>query len=185
MDKISNTGKAVAVALIIVVAVAIILVYGGAKKSASNPSSSSTAVTASTDNATGTPGASTTAGTNGTSGSHTGTTVRRNPPFVIHLIAPAANGQWKIGASNSISWDKAGNITGVIDLLDAKGNFVGTILSETGTGQTSYSWDTREYALSRYSPLKKELVPGTYKIRLSFDGNNLPPLVSPVFTVTN
>jgi hypothetical protein len=28
-------------------------------------------------------------------------------------------------------------------------------------------------------------VPGTYEIRLKFDGNNLPPITSPVITITN
>ncbi|MGH8101989.1 MAG: hypothetical protein ACREIW_11880, partial [Chthoniobacterales bacterium] len=71
-------------------------------------------------------------------------------------------------------------------LLDAKtGAFLGVILSESGPHQTSYAWDTRHYFLSRYSPLKKEIVPGMYKFKILFDGNNLSPIVSPAVTISN
>jgi hypothetical protein len=108
------------------------------------------------------------------------------PPVVIKLITPVANDQWKIGASNSISWNPAGNFSGEIDLVDGTTHaFIGVIFSETGAQQTSYSWNTRQYALGRYSPLSKEVVPGSYAVSLKFDGNNLPTLISPTFTITN
>ena len=181
-----------AAAVIVIIIIAVFL-YGGQKSQAPGVATS-TGTSTPAANASGTPASTSTGSTSGNgSGSGStgktggsGTTAPQHPaPFVIHFITPAANAQWKIGTSNSISWDKAGNITGVIDLLDSKGNYVGAILSETGSGQTSYSWDTREYSLSRYSPLKKELLAGTYKIRISFDGNNLPPIVSPAITITN
>ncbi len=101
-------------------------------------------------------------------------------------MTPTVNSQWQIGGSNLISWSTEANFSGEIDLLDGKtGNVIGVILSETGPHQTSYSWDAREYELSRYSPLKKEVTPGTYKIRIRFDGNNLPPIISSAITITN
>jgi len=190
MDKISKGSKVVIGALVVIVIILLVFLYGGRNQTpAQAPSNSAVSpgnATASTTAAAG--GVPSGSGSQPTgSGSKTPrpSVPTPPPPIIIRLITPVTNDQWKIGVTNPISWDNAANFTGEIDLLDAQGNFVGVILSETGTNQTSYGWDTREYSLARYNPLKKEVVPGTYKIQLKFDGNNLPPITSPVITITN
>lgn len=107
------------------------------------------------------------------------------PVPVIAIVTPSTGTTWQIGQSNLISWNNQANITGEIDLLDSTGQLVGVITSNTGPQQTSYSWDTREVYLGRYSPVKKDVVPGTYLVRLKFDGNNLPDIATGAITITN
>jgi hypothetical protein len=200
MDKISNTGKAIAVAVVVCVAIFLIFIYGGrgqraaqtnSTTAASSSASASTSNTTAIATAAGTPTSGANPAANGSNGSRSGGSGSKNaqvpvvPPIIIRFITPVVNDVWSIGATNPISWDNAADFTGEIDLLDGSGNFVGVVLSQTGPNQTSYAWDTREYYLARYNPLKKEVVPGTYEIRLKFDGNNLPPITSPVITITN
>ncbi len=195
MDKMSNTSKVVAAAVVIAVIIVLVLVHGsltnqsqtpgGTTNTSSTATAENSAVTTTAANTTSAGGANGNTLPPGTAPNGAGSN-RPAPPVVIHLITPVTNDQWVIGVTNPISWDNAGNITGEIDLLNGQtGAFIGVILSQTGPDQTSYAWDTREYSLSRYSPLKKEVVPGTYKIRLSFDGNNLPSIISPAFTISN
>ena len=107
-------------------------------------------------------------------------------PITIDLITPISGNVWTIGGQNSIAWSAPANITGEIDLVNAATKeFVGVILSETGPNQTSYSWDARSIYLARYSPDQKDVVPGTYAIRIHFDGNGLGDLVSSPITITN
>ncbi len=195
MDKISNTSKAIIVAVVVCFVILLIFIYGGRNQ---NPISATSNITASsnvetTTNASATiPTASSTLSGGAqpsTSGSGKKTKQPSEqvppPPIIIRFITPVVNDVWKIGVTNPISWNNAANFTGEIDLLDGSGNFLGVILSQTGPDQTSYGWDTREYSLARYNPLKKEMVPGSYRIELKFDGNNLPPITGPVITVTN
>ena len=107
------------------------------------------------------------------------------PSITIHLLTPIANNVWTIGQPNPIAWDNAPKITGEIDLVDAvTKKFVGVILSNTGPNQTSYIWDGRSIYRARYSADKKDVVPGTYSIRIHFDGNNLGNLISGPITIT-
>jgi len=193
MNTMSNTSKVITAAVVVCVVILFVVLYGGHSQaptqapsggtvSSTNGAAGTVPATTTSNPATGTAGGDKSQAT-GSGSKTTRTTVP--PPIIIRLITPVSNDQWQIGITNPISWNNAANFTGEIDLLDGSGNFVGVILSETGTNQTSYGWDTREYSLARYNPLKKEVVPGTYRIRLKFDGNNLPPITSPVITVTN
>jgi hypothetical protein len=182
MNKIGKTGKIIVIAVVALVVILAIFLYGGSKP-ANSPTSASSSNSGATQAVANTPSGS---GAQPSGSGSNGTRPPVPPPIVIHLITPVAGDQWKIGVTNSISWNNQANFTGEVDLLDAKtGTFIGVILSETGPHQTSYGWDTREYALDRYSPLKKEITPGSYKVRLRFDGNNLSPIISPAFTITN
>ena len=106
------------------------------------------------------------------------------PAITIHLLTPIANNVWTQGEPNPIAWDNAPKITGEIDLVNAvTKKFVGVILSNTGTNQTSYIWDARSIYRARYSADKKDVVPGTYSIRIHFDGNNLGDLISGPITI--
>jgi hypothetical protein len=132
---------------------------------------------------TGAPGASSTAGSPGSPSVGMPT-----PPaqIVIHITAPVAGDVWKIGTDHSIAWTEAPNFTGYIYLTNAQTKVVvGDILPHVGPQQTSYSWDTRHLAASRTNPSQKDVVPGTYFITMAFDGNNLPVISSPVFTIVN
>lgn len=108
------------------------------------------------------------------------------PSITIHLLTPISGNAWTIGGTNPIAWDNAAGVTGEIDLVNANTKaFIGVILSETGPNQTSYSWDARSIYLARYSADKKDVVPGTYSIRIHFDGNGLGDLVSGPITISN
>ncbi len=107
-------------------------------------------------------------------------------PITIDLMTPISGNVWTIGGQNPIAWSAPAGITGEIDLVNAATKqFIGVILSETGPNQTSYSWDARSIYLARYSPDQKDVVPGTYAIRIHFDGNGLGDLVSGPITITN
>ena len=201
MDKITNTSKIIGAAVIVIIIVFAMYFYYGGKSQA--PTQSNSVTTAATPS-----GASNTSTTNTANGLAVATATIPGatsdgkqpsavsgakrakpyipPPVIIHLVTPVANDVWTIGASNPISWTNAANFTGEIDLLDAKtGKSIGVILSQTDPNQTSYAWNTREYSLSRYNALEKQVTPGTYQIELKFDGNNLPPVTSAVITITN
>lgn len=108
------------------------------------------------------------------------------PAITITLLTPISGNLWTIGGQNPIAWDTPAGVTGEIDLVNATTKaFVGVILSETGPNQTSYSWDARSIYLERYSADMKDVVPGTYSIRIHFDGNGLGDLVSGPITITN
>jgi len=104
--------------------------------------------------------------------------------FTIHLQAPIAGETWTIAQQNAVSWDRAAGVSGQIELLNATTKaLVGVIIPQTGPNQTSYTWNTRDLFLSRTSPVKKNVTPGTYVVRLAFDGNNLSPVTSGAFTI--
>ena len=158
MDKINNMGKVIIAAVVVVIVIVLIFIYGGnGQPSIQNPGSpsSTTAITSTAGGGQPQNVATTTGGT----GSNPPPATHTKPPSItISLITPVVNDQWKIGAANPITWNPAGNFSGEIDLLDGKTHsFIGVILSETGPQQTSYDWNTREYSLARYNPLKRKL----------------------------
>lgn len=120
--------------------------------------------------------------TGGGTGSNSPTAVTG---FVIRLLTPIAGQTWIFAQQNTVSWDRAANVPGQIELLDATTKaLVGVILPQTGPNQTSYTWNTRDLLLSRTSPAKKTVTPGSYRVRVSFDGNNLSPVTSGVITIS-
>lgn len=105
-----------------------------------------------------------------------------SPPYITE---PTSASVWKIATQNIISWTKEANVSGYIYLVDATTkNTLGVINPSTGPHQTSYTWNTRDILLSRTNPLGKTVTPGTYIIKISFDGNNLPVVSSPTFTIS-
>ncbi|HVN26716.1 MAG TPA: hypothetical protein VMT99_03660 [Candidatus Paceibacterota bacterium] len=193
MDKLSATSKVIIIAVVVCLVIFAIFLYGGPKTS-SAPASPSPAGSAETAATAGTETSSVTTSTlpttqgTGSSKPVSGSAPKpvTKPQNAIKIITPVSGDEWKIGVTNPVSWTPEANFTGEIDLVDAKtGTVIGVILSETGPHQTSYGWNTREISLNRYSPLKKEVAAGTYKVRMKFDGNNLPTITSPTFTITN
>jgi len=160
---------------------------GNAQNATGTNNASTTAVTTVTNSAPGGNGnATASAAPNASGGATQNIPALPGPAITIHLLTPISGNVWTIGGTNSIAWDNFANITGEIDLVNANTKvFIGVILSETGSHQTSYSWDARSIYLSRYGADKKDVVPGTYSIRIHFDGNGLGSLVSGPITITN
>ena len=184
MNQLSSVGKVIALAI----ATGLLIVLGitlgtgsagqhGAPTGSNTNSGAAVTAQAPAQTATGTTAAN-------VSSNPSTRTIKPATSVVIHFITPVKDDIWNVGTQNIISWDKAGNISGSLSLIDAAtGQFVGVILPQVGTGQTSYAWNTRDILLSRTNPLKKDVTPGTYKIKLSYDGNNIQPIVSPPFTI--
>jgi hypothetical protein len=194
--KLSNVTKVIIVAVIAAALIIWVIVYStnnGGSSTALNSntntgsigSSSSTAATTLTAN--GSPAVSATEKSSAPA-SAPATTPSTTPTIApaITFVTPVANDVWTIGDKNLISWNAAPNVTGAISLLSAAtGKSIGVILPEIGPKQTSYTWDTVGVYLNRTDPQETDIVPGNYKIEVSFDGNNLGPIVSSAFTITN
>ncbi len=198
MAKLGTVWKVAIVAAIAIVLVVVSFMYGFNRgKSQAVPSSNSSAASSTAVNA-----ATTTATSSGqtsptqtktatkTGGAGSGVVTYKAPSVVsvpvMTLTSPAAGDIWQIGTDHTIAWSRAGNFSGQIDLLDAStGLQVGVVLPQVGTNQTSYTWNARSVSLSRTNPQGKDVLPGAYRIRISFDGNNQPILVSPTFAITN
>ncbi len=103
---------------------------------------------------------------------------------VIPLTSPVGGEAWVIGTQHLISWSMDAGVTGGIYLVDAAtDNTVGWITSSNAPHQTSYTWGTSEVYLSRGSPVKKNIGPGIYIIRIRFDAPNRPDSVSKSFSI--
>jgi hypothetical protein len=164
-SKISNVSKVIIVAVIAAILIVWVIV-SGVQGGNQNAATNITAVTL-----TEVP---------------SGTATQASEQRIVTFITPVAGDIWIIGEQNPISWNAAPKITGAISLLAAAtGKSIGIILPEIGPLQTSYTWNTRDVFLDRSDPQKTDVVPGTYKIEVSFDGNDLKPIISPTFTITN
>lgn len=185
MDKMNNAGKWLVVGIVVVMVIIVAVVYGPGQSQSPAPQTVSPSPSPSGTPAATEPTATPSPASAGTGSTGGAITPAHPPAIVINLITPVKNDLWMINKPNPIVWDREAGVTGEIDLLDATTkNLVGVILSETGAHQTSYSWDTRQIYLLRYSPLKKDITAGNYVLRLKFDGNNLPSLTSYPFTIT-
>jgi hypothetical protein len=171
-------------AILIVVAAILYFIIGFAApaETPQNTLESSTTITTVTN---GTPGGSSTASAPPSPSSSTNSAPSLpGSAITIHLVTPIADNVWTEGQANPIAWDNAAGITGEIDLVDATTKqFIGIILAETGPKQTSYTWNAEQVYLGRYSADEKAVIPGTYSIRIHFDGNGLGDLVSGPFTI--
>ena len=186
MQKLSNLWKVIIVGVGAAILIVLTIVYATSTGS-QNPVADNSANPALTANSpTQTPGIS---GSTTTVEGGSVVTVVAGPSAsgpVIKFVTPIKADIWKIGTQNLISWNKAGNFSGSLSLINAStGAFVGTILPEIGPQQTSYAWNTRDLMLTRTDPLKKDVVPGVYEVRIAYDGNNIKPVTSPAFTITN
>jgi len=166
MNKISNMSKVGIVAVIAATLIVLSIVYGtgsyqGTISQGNNDQSTSfNAVSPTqTPTQTSTPTSS--------MGRPSAATTRPPAPPTIHFVTPVKNDIWKIGSQDLISWDRAGNFSGSISILDATTKqSIGVILPQIGTKQTSYTWNTRDVLISRTDPLKKNILPGTYVLRI-------------------
>jgi cytoskeletal protein RodZ len=185
MNKLSQTGKWIIIAVVIVGAIILIVAFGNSAPNATAPpvaSNSSTTVVA--DNGGGP--------TNTGTPSETGTTPPKSNPepgapaqSPIMFVTPVPGDTWQIGMQNPIQWTKEAGVNAEIDLLDATSlKLVGVILNVAGPHQTSYNWNTRDLLQSSTSPSKITVTPGRYVVRITFSGNNLSPITSQPLTLT-
>ncbi|HVN67269.1 MAG TPA: hypothetical protein VMT55_02780 [Candidatus Sulfotelmatobacter sp.] len=101
----------------------------------------------------------------------------------LNFAVPLSNDQWAIGVSHLIAWNKPAGVTGGLYLADASTKkLVGWILPNTTVRQTSYDWDTRDVSITRTGGTRQPLTPGTYVVRLMFDGK-YAEIESPTFTI--
>jgi hypothetical protein len=183
MIKMTPVGKVV-IGAVIAVLLLVLIIASRSNPGGSTPSSSSTPNGGTAVNAA--PGASSGQTRTGAPSPTRSTGPKQARRPVITIVAPATGDAWKINTQNTITWDQEGGISGNIYLVDARTQkFVGVVIPQTGPHQTYYTWNTRDLFLDRTSPLKKDVVPGIYIVKLAFDGNNIPVVTGPVFTITN
>ena len=101
----------------------------------------------------------------------------------ITMIVPAAGETWLFGKEHAMRWSGEGGYPGEIMLLDAASKkTVGWITPNIASHQTNFTWDTQAVALGQKNALKKDIVPGTYIFRITFNGPR-PPIESVPITV--
>lgn len=195
MNKLGNVGKVILVGVVAAAFIIIVVIYGmsGSSNNSDAPAGSTTgtagsgaAVTANSPMQTPTVVAQTGQTTGQMDAANQPAKSKAPSPKIITIITPVQGDVWTIGTDNLISWNQAGGISGDIYLADAQtGAFVGVILPQIGPQQTSYTWNTRDLLLDRTNPLKKDVTPGNYVLKIAYDGNDVPLATSPAFTITN
>ena len=102
----------------------------------------------------------------------------------IVLLAPLPGAQWGLGQNHEITWSRAAELKGSIALLNAQTKITtGWIHSSLDPRQVSFTWDTRDVFVARGSPQKKNVDPGTYILKINFDGPVTPIESSPITIV--
>ncbi len=88
------------------------------------------------------------------------------------FTAPLVGDRLIFGQINMLKWSPASGFPGGIALLKASDrSVVGWVNSAIGPNQISYEWNTQSVFLTRGSPTKKDILPGDYILKISFDGN--------------
>lgn len=96
-------------------------------------------------------------------------------PGSMYITSPQIGERLIIGKNLTISWNKESGFKGFVYLADVStGAVVGWINSEIGPHQTSYIWNTNDLFTARYSPTKKSVGVGRYKIVVGFDSKQAP-----------
>jgi hypothetical protein len=104
---------------------------------------------------------------------------------IINITNPTSSTRWVIGKQNTITWSKAGGITGQMYLVNAtSGAIVGWIQQNIAPNQTYFPWSTDDVFLSHTNPTKKNILPGEYIIKMSFESPNVLPVISAPFFIT-
>jgi hypothetical protein len=184
MNNISNVGKMVIAGVIAACLIIVAVIYKPAPASA--PATPGTPITATggAQQSITTPSAPAAAQQSAATTPVKPTTPVAAPVPSIKLITPVEGDVWKMETQNFVSWNKEGSVSGYIYLTNAATKeFVGVINPQLGPHQTSYTWNTRDLLLARDNPFKKTITPGTYVLHIAFDGNHLPLISSPAFTI--
>lgn len=86
------------------------------------------------------------------------------------FIAPLSGDQWVIKENHSIQWNEEALGNGFISLVDAKtGAVVGVISPSLTLHQKTHTWNTQDVLVSRTGGQKKNIEPGEYIIRVTFE----------------
>lgn len=103
-----------------------------------------------------------------------GATIPKKPTITANkIITPASGDQWVIRENHTIQWSEESLGNGVITLLDAQTkSVVGYITPSLTLHQKSFTWNTRDVFLSRTGSQKKDVQPGQYVLRVTFDVGN-------------
>ncbi len=183
-----NTKQTITIAVVLIVVVAVLWWVFGTQNGAQNtaappgnglPTAGVTVESSSTASSTS-PSVPTTA----TQPKSPTTAAQPKSSASIAIIHPASGEKFVVGQNNLIQWSKEGGVSGSIYLVNsADKSTVGWINSEIAVHQTSYTWDTRDVFLSRSNPSKKDIVPGTYIIKLQFDSARLATVSSAPFQI--
>jgi plastocyanin len=106
-------------------------------------------------------------------------------PGQLSILSPSANAEWVLHTNNAIQWSReVGYGGGGLSLTDAAtGNLLGWITPTLGPRQTSYTWNTRDVALERTVPQKKDISPGTYLVTLHLDSGTPREVASGIFRI--
>jgi len=185
MNKLSQTGKLIVLAIVIIVVIAVVAIlvgYNGAPSVVTNPPGSAGTSTSTGGTPTGTTATNPSTGTAVPSGG-TATPPKTSP---ILFVTPIPGETWTINTQNPVQWSHEAGVNGEIELLDASTyKLVGVILPVAGPHQTSYTWNTRDLFQGLTSPVKTTVVPGRYVIRIIFTGNHVPTVTSQPINIAN
>ena len=100
------------------------------------------------------------------------------------VIAPAGGEQWVIRESHSIQWSEESLGNGSIYLIDAGTKaVVGLVTPSLTLHQKTFTWNTRDVFLYKSGSQKKDVQPGQYILRITFDVGNKPTIESGIFSL--
>lgn len=111
---------------------------------------------------------------------------------VDSVLAPVAGDQWIIGQTNVVQWKRATGVAGSVYLVTAAdpsnpswqaGVTAGWLIQQTNSGDTSFSWNTRDLYVSHTSAIKKDVSPGQYVIKINFTSPEWPTISSAPFSI--
>ncbi len=182
MNKKSLTIAALIFGLILIIAVALAVWHGASRPAPTTAPAGGTA-TSSAATATGTPATASATGIRRTP-TATGTPTPSAPANLISFTSPAAGTQWIFQNQHIIAWSRPAGSPGSLVLLGPTTNSViGWIEQNIDLTQSSFPWNTQSVFLSQTSPLKKNILPGNYRVAITFASPNLPVVISPVFSI--
>jgi hypothetical protein len=91
-------------------------------------------------------------------------------PSPARVLIPAAGDYWVMNKQHVIEWNNDPGVPGAIALADANTKkIIGWLEQHTDARETSFTWETQDYFLSRNSDAKGQLSPGTYVAILQSD----------------
>jgi hypothetical protein len=100
------------------------------------------------------------------------------------ILAPLGGAQWVFGQNNTVQWKRDTDSIGYIYLVNAAdGSIAGWLIQQTNAHDTSFSWNTRDLYISRTSPIKQDVAPGRYIIKVGFTSPQWGTIASAPFSI--
>jgi plastocyanin len=90
-----------------------------------------------------------------------------------------------LGVQNTIQWSQAaGALDGTIVLIDAStGAIAGWIQQHIAPHQATFPWSTGDVFMSLAGGQTKNILPGSYRIMLTFNSPSIPSVTGPTFSI--